>query len=206
MRRAVCMGEKAPGFGQGTGWGSLMGQLDRAACAGARFRVKKLELRGTREVDEISDLRLCGEPGGAAVRRRCKTPDGGFSASPQLRILNRNSEFPCSRPPLSPQLRFFSRSLSALPRRKTLPASSGRGSGACRGLRLSRRGRAWLLQSSKRKATEAYHVLGRFPSFSRVIDLALPVSSACLSIRIQTSFSAWLPVRLRSQSRLRSRF
>ena len=48
MRRAVCMGEKAPGFGQGTGWGSLMGQLDRAACAGARFRVKKLELRGTR--------------------------------------------------------------------------------------------------------------------------------------------------------------
>ena len=42
------MGEKAPGFGQGTGWGSLMGQLDRAACAGALLPVKKLELRGTR--------------------------------------------------------------------------------------------------------------------------------------------------------------
>ncbi len=62
--------------------------------------VKNLELRGAWRVGEDADLRLCGEPGGAAVRRRCKTPDGGSSASPQLRILNRNSEFPCSRPPL----------------------------------------------------------------------------------------------------------
>ena len=168
--------------------------------------VKNLELRGAWRVGEDADLRLCGEPGGAAVRRRCKTPDGGFSASPQLRILNRNSEFPCSGPPLSPQFRILNRVRLRLLAGRPSGCLSGQGGSACRGLRLSRRGRAWLLQSSKRKATEAYHVLGRFPSFSRVVDLALPVSSACFSIRIQTSFSVWLSVRLRSQSRLRSRF
>ena len=168
--------------------------------------VKNLELRGAWRVGEGADLRLCEGFGGAAVRRRCKTPDGGSSASPQLRILNRNSEFPCSGPPLSPQFRILNRvRLRPLAGRPS-GCLSGQGGSACRGLRLSRRGRAWLLQSSKRKATEAYHVLGRFPSFSRVVDLALPISSACLSIRIQTSFSVWLSVRLRSQSRLRLQF
>ena len=79
--------------------------------------VKNSELRGAWRVGEGADLRLCEGLGGAAVRRRCKTPDGGFSTSPQLRILNRNSRFPCSRPPLSPQLRILNRAVHAFCRK-----------------------------------------------------------------------------------------
>ena len=71
--------------------------------------VKNLELRGAWRVGEDADLRLCEGFGWAAVRRRCKTPGGGSSTSPQLRILNRNSRFPCSRPPLSPQFQILNR-------------------------------------------------------------------------------------------------
>ena len=88
--------------------------------------VKNLELRGAWRVGEDADLRLCGEPGGAAVRRRCKTPDGGFSASPQLRILNRNSEFPCSGPPLSLNSKFLTESACVPSPEGPLAALAGR--------------------------------------------------------------------------------